>query len=632
MLSSNTKNKQRMKVSPSHHNHPGGSTSGQRPHTRSFARLHGLSVKDFTLEDLDVASGKTRSRRVSQPLPLSTSVSSSPLLPSKVRQARKTAVEPGGTLSTLQTRSNKNKERPLLERLDGTDARNLRSQQPQSPTACRGAKVQPQPRELPIGSSPPRPGFEHATTTEKRDTVSVWLDLISPSTAQTSHDFTQRRSYSHIASASDPADMESSSSAQTNTSATTDDATTTKASTVRHIPFMEHLEFRGITDEPSSDEKLQELDLDKIIHATPSHVEFQKFESLLRVLEDYLKKLRKSVKDQSSDNGLPVYDALRHDINHWRPETGSYRRFPPMSPQDFAWDRMQCSTSSEADFHRTVMISIIDRLDFRSVFAFSCEEQWRIEKQFLIKPRKPSSKITQPKPDLAISFHRGAFIEARRLEYPLELGNCLHPGKRGRERWFPFLFMEAKREDSSLRTAFEKNLYSASQALFNIFQWMRLIPQLHQKFFKDVRTFSIVLNNEDMVLRMHRAERDGDSQLRYEFTEVAKIRDYSRDAACHLVKSILLDYGLSHLHPILKDTFRMVVEMDHLRESGAKRKQDLMDAQTITEVINNGPGPEETDTPRLQSTNTGLSFDADNLTLTARENAPKRSRKSRGGR
>ncbi|KIX05237.1 uncharacterized protein Z518_06109 [Rhinocladiella mackenziei CBS 650.93] len=625
MLSSNTKDKQRMKRQ--------GSTFGQRPHTRAFAKLHGLRVKDFTLEDLDVASGKTRSRQVSQPPTQPTSLSSSPLLPSpKVGQAGDTATQPLGTLNTIQTRSNKSKERSSLELLGGTDAPELRSQKRQSPKARRGAKVQPQSRELPIGSSPLRPGLEQATDTEKRDTVSVWLDLISPGTVQTSHDSTQRHIYSHTASVSDPRDMESSSSAQTSASVATEDATTTNVSTIRHIPFMEHLEFRGITDKSSSDEKLQKLGLDKKVQDTPSHVEFGKFESLLRVLEDYLKKLRKSVKDQSSENGLPVYDALRHEIGHWRPDTGDYRRFPPMSPEDFAWDKIQCSTSSEADFHRTIMISIIDRLDFRSVFAFSCEEQWCIEKRFLIKPTNPNSKISQPKPDLAISFHRGAFIESTRLEYPIELGNCLHPGKRGRERWFPFLFMEAKREDSSLRTAFEKNLYSTSQALSNIFQWMRLIPELHQQFFKDVRTFSIVLNNEDMVLRMHRAERDRGGQLRYEFTEVAKVRDYSRDAACHLVKSVLLDYGLLHLHPILKDTFRKVAEMDPSRESGAKRKQDFVDVQTTTRIIDEDQVPEETDTPRLQSINTGISFDADNLTLAGPDNAPKRSRKSRGGR
>lgn len=423
--------------------------------------------------------------------------------------------------------------------------------------------------------------------------------------------------------------MESSSSCLTSTSAATENATTTKASTVRHIDFMEHLEFRGITDKSSGDEKLQELGLDKIVDATPSHVEFGKFESLLRVLEDYLKKFRKSVKDRSSENGLPVYDALRHEISHWRPDIGDYRRFPPMSPQDFEWDQIQCSTSSEADFHRTIMISIIDRLDFRGVFTFSCEEQWRIEKRLLIKATKDSSKITQPKPDLAISFHRDAFIESTLLEYPIELGNCLHPGKRGRERWFPFLFMEAKREDSSLRAAFEKNLYSTSQALFNIFQWMRQVPRLLEKFFKDVRTFSIVLNNEDMVLRMHRAERNTDDRLRYHFTEVARIRNYSRDAACHMVKSVLLDYALPHLHPILKETFQRVAGLDHLRESGAKRKQDLMDAQPPTQVIDDGPGPGETDPPQLQSINTGISFDADNLTLAG---PPKRSRKGRHGR
>jgi hypothetical protein len=240
-------------------------------------------------------------------------------------------------------------------------------------------------------------------------TIFDWLD------SQNSHELPQRRIISPSASVSDPGDMESSSPVHTSASAATEDVTTTKASTVRHVAFMEHLEFRGITDESSRDEKVQQLGLDKIVKSTPSHVEFRKFRSLLKVLEEYLKKLRKSVKDHPLENGLPTYDALRHEIGHWRPDAADYRRFPPMSPEDFAWDRTQCATSSEADFHRTIMISIIDRLDFRSVFTFSCEEQWSIERQYLIKPSNPKSKITQPKPDLAISFHRGTFIESRRL-------------------------------------------------------------------------------------------------------------------------------------------------------------------------------------------------------------------------
>ncbi|OAG40705.1 hypothetical protein AYO21_05003 [Fonsecaea monophora] len=622
MPSAKSKDDQRMKRQ--------GPASDQRPHTRAFAKLHGLSVKNFTVGDLEDVSRKYRSRKISKPPTRSRFRSSSSLPPpSKDKRSAKTTLQPPVTSNTRQTRSSKSKNKDPLQFLGGLDARDLPSQKYQSPAARQLPKVQLRPRELPISLSRPGTGLEQATDTEKRDNVSTWLNLVSPDTAQTSHDFTERHVDSHTASVSDSGDMESSSSHLTSTSVTTENTTTAKASTVRHIDFMEHLEFRGITDKSSGDDKLQELGLDKIVDATPSHVEFEKFESLVRVLEDYLKNFRKSVKDRPSENGLPVYDALRHDISHWRPDAEEYRRFPPMSARDFAWDQLQCSTSSEADFHRTIMISIIDRLDFRGVFTFSCEEQWRIEKKLLIKATKDSSKITQPKPDLAISFHRDVFIESILLEYPIELGSCLHPGKRGRERWFPFLFMEAKREDSSLRAAFEKNLYSTSQALFNIFQWMRQAPQLREKFFNDVRTFSIVLNNEDMVLRMHRAEQTTDDRLSYHFTEVARVRNYSRDVACHMVKSVLLDYALPHLYPILKETFQMVAGLDHLRESGAKRKRDLMDAQPSTLSIDHSPGPGETDPPHLRSVNTGLSFDADNLTLAG---PSKRSRRGRRGR
>ena len=181
-----------MKVSPSHRNDPWvsnpssdlcgqrqGSASDQRPHTRAFAKLHGLSVKDFTLEDLDAVSRKIRSRPISKPPTQSSSRSSSSLLPlSKDNQAAKTTPQPLVTSNARQTRSNKSKEKVSLQALGGPDARGLRSQKRQSLTARQGPKVQPQSRELPISLSRPGPRLEQATDTEKRVRKYNELDVI----------------------------------------------------------------------------------------------------------------------------------------------------------------------------------------------------------------------------------------------------------------------------------------------------------------------------------------------------------------------------------------------------------------------------------------------------------------------
>ncbi|KAH0837514.1 hypothetical protein FOPE_05221 [Fonsecaea pedrosoi] len=171
-----------MKVSPSHSNHLWGSNpssdfcgqrqgpaSDQRPHTRAFAKLHRLSVQNFTLGDLEDVLRKSRSRKISKPPTRSRSRSSSSLpSPSKDKRAAKTTVQPPVTSNTRQTRSSKSKNKDSLQFLGGLDARDLPSQKYQSPAARQLPKVQLRPRELPISLSRPGTGLEQATDTEKR--------------------------------------------------------------------------------------------------------------------------------------------------------------------------------------------------------------------------------------------------------------------------------------------------------------------------------------------------------------------------------------------------------------------------------------------------------------------------------
>lgn len=465
--------------------------------------------------------------------------------------------------------------------------------------------------------------------TYTQDRLSDWLGELRPLTPQNlPSPVTSERHRQYL----EMAEITSSSSLNTTESAATQEITQTDTSTTKRkvgeMSYLENLRFRGVSRESSHDDKLQELGFDKIMNNLSSWIDFQNLTSLIKLLESYTKKLKKGMKEQALENAFYDYDALRQDVCDWRPVSSEHRRFAPMPSSHFDWDKKFCSHvgSSEADFHRTLMPSIIDRYDFQNMFTCTFEELWAVSDRFLLPTRRKIPKIPQPKPDLAISFDHSSITNSEMTDFPPELVSCLHPGKTGDERWFPFFFMEAKKLDGSLSHAFQRNLCSASQALFNIFQWMRHSSELEQEFFTDVRVFTMDINNKDATLRMHRAEKGSEAHLQYKFVEVKEIRNYNRIQICHIIKTVLLDYAAAILHPILKRTFQQVAEMGTSIGTGKKRK-DYQD-----ELRREGPGrgnsSQDTVMPPQQS-HTGLSFPTEVLTTSDVENAPKRSRTRR---
>lgn len=596
---------------PQTHMKPNEPTALHRPLTRAFAKRHELKVQDFTLDDLDIASGRTRSQR--PPRVLSTSAPPRASRSNQVSSPRPHQTHSEGTpdeevgLRASHVEAGHRQSQPQGgQRFEQTDAHHVLTETNQLPLLI-------------------------ATNSKEGDhfsTVSTWLRDLDPAVLPTSEVTGASEEALQNISTSDIQDMESSSSINTGDSAANDEQTSTKASTAKKlVSFIEHLEFRGINAAASEDRKLQDFNLDTIVQVTPREISFQQFDNLLKTLELRTRSLKRSIQDKPLDNGFPFYDALRNDIMEWRPQPDGFRRFPPITQHYFNWDRRDCINSSEATFHRTIMMSIIDRYDFHNCFTYSCEEQWVISPQFLIPPVRSTSKISQPKPDLAISFHRNALIGSDIPNYPPELGKCLRPSKNGRERWFPFLFMEAKRDDCSLQDAFEKNLHSASQALLNIYHWVRIASDLAEKFFTEVRVFSIDLNNEDMTLRMHRAERDRrdrTDRLRFEYSTVVRIRDYDQFDTCHIIKSVLVDYAQERLLPILKTIFKRVAQSGASNAGRTKRTHDAM--QAVPSAV------EEPEVPALETASTGLSFGAGSMRLEEPSNVSKRSRPGLGRR
>ena len=98
-------------------------------------------------------------------------------------------------------------------------------------------------------------------------------------------------------------------------------------------------------------------------------------------------------------------------------------------------------------------------------------------------------------------------------------------------------------------------------------------------FFKKVRTVSIALNAEKIIVRVHRAEPStGSLPLNYAYDDLIRIDQYTKKQACKLIRSILLDYGAQKLHTTLKNTFQTVSDLyakgKYSEDVLTKRKSD----------------------------------------------------------
>lgn len=410
---------------------------------------------------------------------------------------------------------------------------------------------------------------------------------------------------------------------------TTTETSTTRTKSRKAVKG-ETLECWRISRELSDDPIRPRLDFEKWAEYRSDRIEVEHLESLHEILEEHSQKIKKVLEERIPKNGFDYYNALRKAVNLWRPGPEKHRRFAPMSDADFDWDKNNCSypSSNEADLQRTLMMSVIDRFDFQNTFTFTCEDQWKKNEQFSILASSTSDELTRPKPDLALSFERGAIRgDLRWPTYPADLADCLRPGQAD-HIWFPFFFMEAKRRDDSLLAASIKNLVSASQALFNIYQWMRRCSsELAERFFADVRVFTMDINVGTMVLRIHRAELSPEGIVAFEHDQIAQVHDYSCSQICHVVKRVLLDYAEPTLLPILQETFRLVSALPQSADKGKKRKGRLRDADE--ERAEHRNLSQDTIRPERAGV-TGASFDTERLDITSTER-PKRGRTG-GGR
>ncbi|KAI9687991.1 MAG: hypothetical protein M1820_010353 [Bogoriella megaspora] len=364
------------------------------------------------------------------------------------------------------------------------------------------------------------------------------------------------------------------------TSSTNHDESTLKGRKGKSVKVSQpKLSYRRVSQEPipeKLDPKLTELR--QILKTQFPERTIADVPSIPELLRNFLMRADTNI----TESCYPFVDDLSFELDKEK----STNKLPLINAQYFEANLARCLTRNEAVLQRTVMMTIFNQHWLGQKFDWNTEGQWSQPKDSRM-PSRLDDEISLPKPDLAISFTRKSFTG---LDFsapiPPALEKCLSP--EGYNRCFPFLFMEVKKAASDLQEAYLSNLNNASQALYNMYQWMARVDEV-EKFEEKVRVFTLVFNAEDMLVRVHRCKREADEQLYFYFEELRDLVRYSRDEAWGLVNSILEDYAAVELHATLEAAYKEVVkQMDETVQ--AKRKAEAAQKKSAKRARGSGSG------------------------------------------
>jgi len=309
------------------------------------------------------------------------------------------------------------------------------------------------------------------------------------------------------------------------------------------------LRYRRIYQDPTADGKLEYLA--SIIKTTLPELSNMEIEDLQSAAQIFIDETRSHPRDNCYsfiDNFSFNFDKAKSKIN-----------YPFINEKYFNSDLKRCLAGNETVLQRTIMIHIINQYWLGGFFDWNSEGSWSQPED----SRLPSSKadtISSPRPDLAMFFTLKSFTgEAIDDPIPSELEKCISPD--GGDRCFPFLFMEVKKAGADLQDAYTANLHSASQALYNIYTWMVRLGQ-EEKFYNDVRVFSLVFNAQNLSVRVHRAEMRENGTVYFLFDELLPLQRYTKNQACLLIKTTVAEYAAKELHPLLKIAFKEVTKQE----------------------------------------------------------------------
>ena len=189
---------------------------------------------------------------------------------------------------------------------------------------------------------------------------------------------------------------------------------------------------------------------------------------------------------------------LTDKFNEWKRKHGLVLA----TEQDLELEIRRCSDSNVHFLRRTLMMSVMDyrHLD-QSKLMINVEDEWTLPHKMKLLSIEHDN-VSQLKPDMTISFRTRSFCSDR-VPIPDSLKAAFHPNG-DINRCFPFLFVEAGDSKERIEKAFLSNLYTSSQALYNIFNWMARSGH-QERFYSKVRVFSMVVTAQEIGVRIHRA-------------------------------------------------------------------------------------------------------------------------------
>lgn len=346
--------------------------------------------------------------------------------------------------------------------------------------------------------------------------------------------------------------------------------------------FSQGLEWRNVALEPDSE------------HEDPQLEKIRELSSYTRPTMETRDSLDAS-EAKGSRLGYPLEDAVAKAILMQYHETL------------WAADMKKCKDQGqEAIFQRTVMISMIDRLNLiyrqqdgsiTSPFDFSVETPWTCAPMPTKAGRFGARWLTVPRPDLTLAFARKNLRTSQDFDWdvfppPTKQLICYEGFESSRSvRAFPFLTIEAKIQYSDVDnlTARNQSLNNASQALHNMYEIFREADEgsgshaFRSMFFDEVRFFSVVATPQGMRVRVHRArnvESPGSPKpvadgypLHFTYTDYLDIvgKEYTYHKVAEELRNIVTGYVAIVLQGSLEKALEKVHEKFAKHERETKR-------------------------------------------------------------
>ena len=267
-------------------------------------------------------------------------------------------------------------------------------------------------------------------------------------------------------------------------------------------------------------------------------------------------------------------------------------RYPFAHPTYFETQLRRCGTNTEHVLQRTIMMNISHPYWLPEMFSWTAEGRWLDDpSNAIFSLLDNDEKLTRPQPDLTFMFARKAFrpdsSSTIAAQEPEHLRIAMSPD--GRDRAFPFLFVEAKQGSVGLKKAEYGNLNNAARALYNIYRWFekaisinptrKNTMELNKSFHHKIRVFTFAFNASYLIVRVHRALVMKSGKAKFSFATVFETTAYTRDQVCGLFNNIIHDYAAKELFTTLSSVYDMVTAQEGGEDEPVEGAMDSLEEE-----------------------------------------------------